>query len=476
MSRVPRPPSPSLPGLVGVVLPVGALPSPRTVLERLLGWPRPFLRLGSAGPTDLAGWSYAGCDPVETLDLARAGPGADDPFDRLGRRWPRPVRRSGPRLPFGGGWVVSIGYEARAAVEATPAARRPPFGFPTLSAARYDAVLAWDHRERRAYVAGLGARRSDALRAARRLLRRALRAAERAPRTPHAAPRGAGGSGGRRQAATPRPTRSPAAYRTAVAAVRARIRAGDLFQANLSQRFDAPLRAHPFDLFVALARTSPAPFLTYLDVGGGRHVLCASPERFLSLVGRRATTRPMKGTRPRGATPAADRRLRDALVRSEKDRAELAMIVDLSRNDLGRTCRPGTVRVAVPRRIERYATVFQAVGEVTGTLAAGKSGLDLVRGAFPPGSVTGAPKVEALRVIDALEGEGRGPYCGAIGWLDEGGDLDLAVAIRTLLVSGRRVSYRVGGGVTLLSSPEAERRETLVKGASLARALEERRS
>jgi len=270
---------------------------------------------------------------------------------------------------------------------------------------------------------------------------------------------------------TARPAVAPAAYRQRVAAIVERIRAGDLFQANLSQRFDAPLAGSALDVFAALAARSPAPFLTYLDVGDGRVVVSASPERFLALEGDRAETRPMKGTRPRGATPAADRRHRAALVASVKDRAELAMIVDLARNDLGRTCRPGSVRVVVPRRIERYATVFQGVGVVEGRLARGATGLDLVRGAFPPGSVTGAPKVEAMKVIDALEREGRGPYCGAVGWLDDGGDLDLAVAIRTVLVAGDRASYRVGGGVTLLSDPEAERVETLTKGAALARAL-----
>jgi para-aminobenzoate synthetase component 1 len=136
-------------------------------------------------------------------------------------------------------------------------------------------------------------------------------------------------------------------------------------------------------------------------------------------------------------------------------------------------CRPGTVEVVTARRLERYATVFQAVAVVRGRLRGDAAGVDLVAAAFPPGSVTGAPKVEAMKVIDALEGEARGPYCGAIGWLDDGGDLDLAVAIRTVCVAGSRVSYRVGGGVTLLSDPEAERVETLHKGAALARAIDE---
>lgn len=457
--------------LVSVVLPVHRPPAPLEALRRLVGRPRPFLRFAAAGPRDLATWSFAGSDPVATLDAATAGPGRADPLAALARRWPRRVRRVGPRVPFAGGWVTSIGYEVRSAVERTPPPRPAPLGFPAMSSARYDAVLAWDHRTRRAFVAGTGPTVAAARAAAGRLLARLRDAgtAEAPPPGPRVPPPR------RRTRTTPRaaarPAVPPAAYRRRVAAIVERIRAGDLFQANLSQRFDAPLVGSALDVFASLAARSPAPFLTYLDVGDGRVVVSASPERFLALEGDRAETRPMKGTRPRGATPAADRRHRAALVASVKDRAELAMIVDLARNDLGRTCRPGSVRVVVPRRVERYATVFQGVGVVEGRLARGATGLDLVRGAFPPGSVTGAPKVEAMKVIDALEGEGRGPYCGAVGWLDDGGDLDLAVAIRTVIVAGGRASYRVGGGVTLLSDPEAERVETLTKGAALARAL-----
>jgi anthranilate/para-aminobenzoate synthase component I len=175
----------------------------------------------------------------------------------------------------------------------------------------------------------------------------------------------------------------------------------------------------------------------------------------------------MKGTRPRGADSREDRALRRDLEASEKERAELAMIVDLSRNDLARVCSPGTVRVSVPRRLVRFARVHQAIAVVRGTLAPERDRRHLLEAAFPPGSVTGAPKVRAMEVIDRLEGEGRGPYCGALGWFDAGGDMDLAVAIRTLLVSGDTVSYRVGGGITLRSDPASEWRETLDKGSGL---------
>jgi para-aminobenzoate synthetase component 1 len=217
--------------------------------------------------------------------------------------------------------------------------------------------------------------------------------------------------------------------------------------------------------------TQPAPYMGYLDLGRGRAVLSASPERFLRTVGRSAETDPMKGTRPRGEDRVRDRALGAELASSGKDRAELAMIVDLARNDLARVCVPGSVRVAVPRRLLRLARVHQAIAVVRGRLAPGRDRTHLLEAAFPPGSVTGAPKVRAMEVIDALEGEARGPYCGAMGWFDAGGATDLAVLIRTLLYARGRVVYRVGGGVTLGSDPHEEWRETLDKGRGLFAAL-----
>jgi para-aminobenzoate synthetase component 1 len=348
-----------------------------------------------------------------------------------------------------------LGYEARSAVERTPAARRPPLGLPSLWLGRYDAALLWDHRRSRGFAVGLGRSMGAAGRRAERLLRLARRERDRGPVS----------------ATAPVPAVTPAAYRRVVRAARLAILRGEVFQANVSQRFDARVRGRPVDLFARLVEALPAPYMTFLDLGAGRAVLSASPERFLRLRGSLAGTDPMKGTRPRGRTPAEDRRLRADLGASAKERAELAMIVDLSRNDLARACAPGSVRVVVPRRLLRFASVHQAIGVVEGRLREGLDRRHLLEAAFPPGSVTGAPKVRATELIDELEGEGRGPYCGALGWFDEGGDMDLSVAIRTIVVAGRRATYRVGGGVTVGSDPEAERRETLAKGRGLFAAL-----
>lgn len=437
-----------------MVLEAPGLPPPLEALGRLEPDARPFLRLsrgpGFRGrPFDLL---LARPSAVLERRRVRAGEGAA----ALAPLRPRPATPVGP-LPFASGWAGMLGYEARSLVERRPPSRPPPLGFPVLWFGRYEEGLAWDARAGRAYVAAAAPTRRAA-----RARARALVAAWRGSRPFVPRPL-------RRHA--PRPRLDPAEYLRRVRRVRALVRAGEIFQANLSQRLDAPAGGDPRALFARLAESQPAPYLTYLEPGPGRAVLSASPERFLRVRGGVVETDPMKGTRPRGATAGADRRLRADLEASEKDRAELAMIVDLSRNDLARVCRPGSVRVLVPRRLLRFARVHQAIAVVRGRLRPGQDRVDAILAAFPPGSVTGAPKVRAMEVIDALEGEGRGPYCGALGWLDDAGDADLCVAIRTLAATPRRVSYRVGGGITLRSDPRAEWRETLDKGRGLYAAV-----
>jgi para-aminobenzoate synthetase component 1 len=442
---------------VGTVEAFPAAPSPLDALARVAGSSRPFLR-GPLG-TGFRGrpWSFLACEPAEDLVLA-ALPAGGSLRDALAPLRPAPVRRLGARVPFGGGWAGFVGYEARSGVERSPLPRPSPLGFPAVAFARYDAVLAWDHRGRRAYLAGLGRTERDAARAAA-ALRRRLRRPARSP------------ARGALRGALPRARVAPTSFRAAVEAARRAVLRGDVFQTNVSQRFDARWTGSAVDLFRRLAEAHPAPYMTYVGLGGGRHVLSASPERFVRVVGRVVETDPMKGTRPRGVTPAEDRRLREELESSEKERAELAMIVDLSRNDLARVCRVGTVRVTVPRRVVSFRRVHQAIAVVRGRLEEGRDVVDLLQAAFPPGSVTGAPKVRAMEVLDALEGEGRGPYCGALGWVDAEGDADLAVGIRTVLLAGRTATYRVGGGITLRSEPVAEWRETLDKGRGLFAAL-----
>ena len=255
------------------------------------------------------------------------------------------------------------------------------------------------------------------------------------------------------------------------------IRAGDVFQVNLSQRFSCrdiggPIcRPDPLTLHRRLRERCPAPYSAYFQ-WGEIAVLSASPELFFETDGRRIVTRPVKGTRPRGGTPAIDERHARELLASPKDRAELAMIVDLERNDLGRVCEYGSVRVIDPMTVETFAQVHHLVATVEGTLRDGVGPVDIVRATFPGGSVTGAPKIRAMEIIDELEPSRRGPYTGSIGYFSRGGTSAFNIAIRTLVVEGDRVHYQVGGGIVADSDPEAEYLETLDKGVGLRQVLE----
>jgi para-aminobenzoate synthetase component 1 len=260
-------------------------------------------------------------------------------------------------------------------------------------------------------------------------------------------------------------------YLTAVERVREYIRAGDIFQANLSQRFEAAFDEPAWSYYLRLRQRNPAPFAVFMEIPDSS-ILSASPERFLHVdVLGAVETRPIKGTRPRGVGPEHDAALGAALTESSKDRAENLMIVDLMRNDLSRVCLPGTVRVPELFTLERYATVHHLVSTVVGQLEPGLDALDLLRAAFPGGSITGAPKLRAMEIIAALEPSSRGVYCGSIGYWSVTGELDTNIAIRTALVQRGRVYFSAGGGIVADSDPEQEYLETLHKARGLIDAL-----
>jgi para-aminobenzoate synthetase component 1 len=266
-----------------------------------------------------------------------------------------------------------------------------------------------------------------------------------------------------------------AGYLDAVSRVRDYIVAGDIFQANISQRLEAPLREPPWALYRRLRARNPAPFAAYLDFGA-LTVMSASPERFVRLgTDRRVETRPIKGTRPRGVGPEHDGALGRALAESAKDRAENLMIVDLLRNDLSRVCVPGSVRVPELFALERYSTVHHLVSTVVGELAPDADAVDLLVSTFPGGSITGAPKLRAMEVIAEIEPSRRGVYCGGIGYLSVTGALDTSIVIRTYLALDARVYFSVGGGIVADSDPEEEYRETMDKARALIAALAEGR-
>jgi para-aminobenzoate synthetase component 1 len=256
------------------------------------------------------------------------------------------------------------------------------------------------------------------------------------------------------------------------------VHAGDVFQVNLSQAFDVQLRQddRPYDVFRRLAQISSAPHAAYFCLGPDRVVMSNSPERFLSSSDRKIESRPIKGTRPRHSNPELDAVLANELAESPKDKAENLMSVDLMRNDLSRVCVPGSVFVSSLCDLESYANVHHLVSSVEGELDPDKDVFDLIEVTFPPGSITGAPKVRAMEIIAELEDGNRGPYCGAIGWISHNGDMDLNVMIRTVTLEKQDNAWqavvRSGGGIVADSVPEEEYEETLTKVSALRCALE----
>jgi len=263
---------------------------------------------------------------------------------------------------------------------------------------------------------------------------------------------------------------TPGQYMDAVQRSQDYIRAGDIFEVNITQRFEAPLLEDPWEVYKRLRQTNQAPFSGFLNFGGFQ-VLSSSPERFVKVQGNRVETRPIKGTRPRGRDLEGDKAYRQELLTSEKDKAELMMIVDLERNDLGKVCEIGSVHVPDLVRLEEYVTVFHLVSTVEGTLLPGKTVCDLLEAAFPGGSITGAPKIRSMEIIEELEKIRRGVYTGSIGYIDFNGDADLNIVIRTIICRNGKAYFQVGGAITIDSDPKSEYYETLDKAKGIMKAL-----
>jgi para-aminobenzoate synthetase component 1 len=393
--------------------------------------------------------------------------------------------------PFQGGIAGYIGYDWGAVLEKLPPTMYDDLAISDVVLGLYDWVIAWDHRIGTAWLISTGLPETGAAQERRARERMDLVRERLGGRrgSGEAGKRGSGTIGAPSAAAAPsypvagiegaqdiglRSTFTHRGYLNAVGRVRDYIVAGDIFQANLSQRFQSGLREAPFELYQRLRRHNPAPFAAYLDFGD-LAVLSASPERFLRLDGERRLieTRPIKGTRPRGLGPMHDAALGRALAESEKDQAENVMIVDLLRNDLSRVCRPGTVRVPELFALEHHPTVHHLVSTVVGELEPGADAIELIRAAFPGGSITGAPKVRAMEIIAELEPTRRGVYCGSIGYISSTGAMDTSIVIRTYLALRGQVYFQAGGGIVADSDPELEYRETLDKARGLIETLVE---
>jgi para-aminobenzoate synthetase component I len=427
------------------------LRDPVEVLRRCSRGERPFLLDGASGADGLGRFSFAGCDPVDGVVWRRGDAGRPlELLEAAQRRWSAGPIDDKP-------WPLAIGYLAYdlgAELVARPAGRvlaaADELGLPEVDFARYPAVWRWDAEDERAEILALDGE------AAARLLRRL----DRAP-PPLIAPR----------VGPPRWGISDEEYRARVERVLEYLRAGDAYQVNLSHRLFAALdEDDALALYLRLRAAAPAPLGAFLRAGAGT-LLCNSPELFLRASPFGLETRPIKGTRRRDADPARDGALAAELRASEKENAEHLMIVDLERNDLGRVAVTGSVEVSGYARLVTLPTVHHLVSTVRARPRPGVGLAELLAASFPGGSITGAPKLRAMEIIDELEGVRRGPYCGALGWLGSGGRAELALAIRTAVVRGGELVLSVGGGIVADSVPGEELAETRVKAEAFLRAI-----
>jgi anthranilate synthase component 1 len=419
---------------------------------------RGFLLESVEGGERLARYSFIGFRPAP-YDL-----GDGDPLPALravAAERPAPVAGL-PR--FAGGVVGYLGYEVARCFERLPAAAEPGPPFPDAGFLRAEDLAVFDHLTHQLRLLTMFRPDRESYRdACRRLDEMEARL-----------------EGDAAVAAGPKPQPSSAAwesnltegaYCAMVDAAREEILAGEAFQVVLSQRFRKPLGARPLDVYRCLRALNPSPYMYLLDLGGGRHIVGTSPEVLVQVEDGRVRTRPLAGTRPRGATPERDAELEAELLADPKERAEHVMLVDLGRNDVGRVAAPGTVKVERLMEVERYSHVMHISSTVTGRLAEGSDSLDALRAAFPAGTVSGAPKIRAMEIIAGLEPERRGPYSGALGYVGFGGNLDMAITLRTVVVADGIAYVQAGAGIVADSVPEREYQETLHKAGVMFEAI-----
>jgi para-aminobenzoate synthetase component 1 len=461
---------------------ISPAPDPEDVFLRCCDLPHCLFLDSALRHSKLGRYSFIAADPFEFLEVPVGGAGG---LDRLQQRLATMTAESVPELPpFQGGAAGLFSYDLGRQLETLPAPRYDEFQAPSLAVGLYDLVIAFDHDQDLAWIVSQGLPETDPLRRQRRAKRRLDEAREwlqRQPRHPATIRRRSQSPAVRPDELAPQfPVRAPqgltsnfceAEYLRTVRRAIQYIYAGDIFQVNLAQRLLFPAADDPVALYLRLRRRNPAPFAGYFDLGDFQ-IVSASPERFVQVRDGEVETRPIKGTRRRTACPEADLFAGDELRQSEKDRAENVMIVDLLRNDLSRVCRPESVVVTQLCRLETYQYVQHLVSAVRGRLRGGVGPVDLVRAAFPGGSITGAPKVRAMEIIAELEPTARGAYCGSLGYVGFDAALDLSILIRTITAGRGWWQAPVGGGIVAQSDPRREYEETWHKAEGLLRALE----
>ena len=459
--------------------------TPVSAYLKVASGPYSFLLESVEGGEQLARYSFIGSDPYLTVQLVDGVAHAnqrgykqavpyDDPLLAL-RAFLTPYRAAPvPGLPrFLGGAVGYLSYEAVRYFEELPVARNDPHGFPDGVFAFVDTLLVFDHVERRIKVVShvhidVDTPLEQSFAAALERIDAMTERLQGSPARPlvserplHDAP----------VAERARHCLARADYERMFARAQEHIAAGDIFQVVLSQRIEVESGAHPFNLYRALRAVNPSPFMFYLQFGD-EQIVGASPEALIRLDGRMLTTHPIAGTRPRGRSEEEDLALEAELLTDEKERAEHVMLVDLARNDIGRVARPGSVRVPKLLGVERFSHVSHLVSHVTGELRAELSAIDALRACFPAGTVSGAPKIRAMQIIAELEPDRRGFYAGCVGYLAYSGNMDMALALRTMAVREGTAIMQAGGGIVADSTAELEFAETLNKMGAGLRALD----
>jgi anthranilate synthase component 1 len=416
-----------------------------------------FLLESVEGGERLARYSFIGFEP-KPLELS-----VTDPLAAL-RAVAAEVTAPVNGVPrFHGGAVGYLGYETARHFERLPVAEGAPPPMPESAFLRADDLAVFDHVTRRLKL--LTIHRPDREDYEDAVAR--IDEMERRLASDQVGSYARGADGTRWESNV-----TKGRYESMVDAAREHILAGDAFQIVVSQRFSKPLEANAFDVYRCLRAINPSPYMYYLSLGGDRHVVGTSPEKLIQVEGKRVETRPLAGTRRRGADPDEDARLEKELLSDLKERAEHVMLVDLGRNDVGRVARPGTVNVDRLMEVERYSHVMHISSTVSGQLRDGCSSLDALRAAFPAGTVSGAPKIRAMEVIAELEPDQRGVYAGSLGYVSFGGNLDMAITLRTVVVADGVAYVQAGAGVVADSRPEREFEETLEKAGAMFKAID----
>ncbi|MBI5144496.1 MAG: aminodeoxychorismate synthase component I [Candidatus Omnitrophica bacterium] len=452
-------------------------PPPIRLFHTIKALPYSFFLDSAADYKKLGRFSFLGCDPFLIFKSKRDAISLEwqdgksehfksNPFYALKEIFKiYEISNVDTGLPFVSGGVGYLAYDMKDFTEGLPDRAVDDLNLPDCIFALYDTVVIYDNQKGKAYIASSGLPEMDPVKNSRRAKARLkefkTRLAEQSVLHAYR---------NKIPPASLKSNFSKTSYMKAIEKAKEYIKNGDIYQVNLSQRFEAELNMEPFELYLRLRDYSPAPFSAYLSFGDVT-ILSSSPERFLLKKQCYIETRPIKGTRPRGNDAFSDALLEKELLQSRKDRAEHIMIVDLERNDLGRICEYGSVFPSEFIILERYATVFHLVSTVAGRLKKEIDPVDCLLAAFPGGSITGAPKIRAMEIIEELEPVKRSIYTGAIGYISFDGNMDTSIVIRTFVIKGKRIYFQVGGGIVADSDPKEEYDETLDKAKGLMLSL-----